>query len=174
MGGEIIVNSTLGRGSVFEVCVELQTAPRRGQVASSGSKQASKTKYLASDTSQKLNILVAEDDFSNQQLANHVLSKLGHTVTIACNGKEAIECIKTTQYDIVLMDIQMPEIDGLQVTKFIREAINPEKQPYIIAVTARTMQGEREHILASGMDAYLGKPYTRDQLIEVLGSQEVI
>jgi len=110
-------------------------------------------------------ILVAEDNVVNQRLATHLLESRGHHVTIANNGREALELIGKTPFDMALVDVQMPEMDGLQLTGAIREK---EKDTNIhlpiIAMTAHAMKGDRERCLEAGMDAYVSKPINSRQL----------
>ncbi len=102
-----------------------------------------------------LRILVAEDNQINQQLALHILGKLGYTPSLAENGQEVLDLLKTEKYDVILMDMQMPEIDGMEATKIIRA--EHHDQPVIVAMTANVMQGDKEECLACGMDDYLSK-----------------
>ena len=119
------------------------------------------------------NILLAEDGKANQKLAFALLSRWGHQVTIANNGKEAVEAIKNGKFDLVLMDVQMPEMDGLEATREIRRLEKHSGQHIpIIAMTAHAMTGDREKCLQSGMDGYLSKPVRKIKLYEVL--REVI
>jgi CheY-like chemotaxis protein len=111
-------------------------------------------------------ILVAEDNLVNQKLIGHILTKLGYTPEMANNGKEAVERNKAQSYDIILMDVSMPELDGLQATKVIRAEEGP--QPVIVAMTANAMEGDRQVCLDAGMDDYLSKPLQLDQLLNVL------
>ncbi|QEC77681.1 hybrid sensor histidine kinase/response regulator [Mucilaginibacter ginsenosidivorax] len=113
-----------------------------------------------------LQILVAEDNLINQKLVERVLFKLGYNIDMVSNGYEVLEKITEKQYDVLLMDIQMPELDGLETTKFIRnQAI---KQPYIAAMTANAMPEDKEACLSIGMNDYIAKPMRIDELIELL------
>ncbi|HEY2461009.1 MAG TPA: response regulator [Candidatus Acidoferrum sp.] len=118
-----------------------------------------------------LNILLAEDNPVNQRLATRLLEKRGHRVSLAANGREALEALEKGTFDLVLMDVQMPEMDGLEATAAIREK---EKEGSahvpVIALTAHAMKGDREKCLASGMDGYLTKPIRQPELDEVLRS----
>jgi CheY-like chemotaxis protein/CHASE3 domain sensor protein len=105
-----------------------------------------------------LRILIAEDNPMNQKVALHMLAQMGYRADVAGNGREVIEALERQPYDIVLMDIQMPELDGLETTHRIRQQWPDDARPRIIAVTANTMQGDREQCLAAGMDGYIGKP----------------
>jgi len=113
-----------------------------------------------------LRILLAEDNLVNQKLAERVLNKLGYTITIANNGLEAVNKLESTPYDLVFMDVQMPEMDGLEATRRIRQ--NKTRHPVIIAMTANAMQGDREECLAAGMDDYISKPIRLDDLLLIL------
>jgi signal transduction histidine kinase/CheY-like chemotaxis protein/ligand-binding sensor domain-containing protein len=137
-------------------------------------------KYNASEsdrkTSQKLHtdfakqyplhILVAEDNPVNQKLTTRVLAKLGYQADVASNGNEVVEAFIKIKYDLIFMDIQMPEMDGLEATQKIRALSGT--QPLIIAMTANAMQGDREMCLQAGMDDYVSKPINLDQLISTL------
>ncbi len=110
-----------------------------------------------------LTILIAEDEPVNQKLAMHVFRKLGYTIDIAKNGKIAIEMAAKQAYDIVFMDIQMPEMDGMEAARFMKA--NFEVKPIIIAMTANAMQGDREVCLNGGMDDYVSKPVVFKELM---------
>jgi CheY-like chemotaxis protein len=114
-----------------------------------------------------LRIIVAEDNIVNQKLAIKILEKLGYEPALAKNGKEVIEMIDHERYDIILMDVQMPEMDGLEATRMIRTCL--EFQPVIIAMTANVMQGDRDDCIQAGMDDYMSKPI---ELKELLGQLE--
>ena len=119
-------------------------------------------------SSKSIQILVVEDEVDNQKLALHFLNKLGYEATLATNGLEAIHAFDESYYDVVLMDIQMPEMDGQTATAHIRAATYPDGNPWIIAVTARAMVGDRERFLEAGLDDYLSKPYSKESLVQVL------
>ncbi len=113
-----------------------------------------------------LNILVAEDDEMNQQLSLMLLKKLGYEPKLAADGKAVLEMVGENLYDVILMDVQMPVMDGLQATRMIRLCLT--KQPVVIAMTANTMDDDREQCFASGMDDYISKPVNKDMLMEIL------
>ena len=106
----------------------------------------------------RLRVLVVEDNIVNQRLALTLLKRLGWTASLACNGLDAIAAIERGNFGLVLMDVQMPVMDGLMATQEIRRRFPPECQPAIIAFTANTLSGDRERCLAAGMDDYLSKP----------------
>ena len=117
-----------------------------------------------------LRILLAEDNLINQKAAIGILKRLGYHADIAANGLEAIEALERQAYDVVLMDIQMPEMDGDEATKCIRERWSQEHQPYIIAMTANALEGDREKYIAKDMDDYVSKPVRLEELIRALES----
>jgi len=116
-----------------------------------------------------LRILLAEDNTVNQQLALLLLESMGYRADVAANGLEAVDAVDRLPYDLVLMDVQMPEMDGLEATRRIR-ASGPSTQPRIVAMTANAMQGDREACLAAGMDDYLAKPIRTEELAAALAA----
>jgi len=124
-----------------------------------------------SATTAKLSILLAEDTTANQKVVTSILKKRGHQVTVANNGREAAELFKVGAFDVVLMDVQMPIMDGFQATAAIRklEVDQAESTP-IIAMTAHAMRGDRERCLQAGMDAYIAKPIDVNSLLELVES----
>jgi CheY-like chemotaxis protein len=131
--------------------------------------------YDSRDPAATLQILVAEDNLVNQRLAVRLLEKRGHRVTVAENGREAVEELKKRAFDLVLMDVQMPEVDGFEATALIRERekTTGAHQP-IIALTAHAMKGDRERCLAAGMDGYLTKPIRPKELDEMLAARSAL
>ncbi len=113
-----------------------------------------------------LHILIAEDNLINQQVILHILKRMGYEPEIAANGQEAVEAARLAAYDLILMDMQMPEMDGLEATKIIRQEL--QKQPVIIALTANTMQGDQEECLNAGMNDYISKPVKLEDLVAKL------
>ena len=115
-----------------------------------------------------LRILLAEDNVVNQKLAMRLLQQLGYRADLAANGNEAIGSVERQTYDVVLMDVQMPEMDGLEASRRITKRWKPQARPRIVAMTANAMQGDREMCLAAGMDDYVTKPIRVDQLVKAL------
>ena len=116
-----------------------------------------------------MKILLAEDNQINQRLASRLLEKRGHTVVIAENGRAAVEASHREPFDVILMDVQMPEMDGFEATQAIRaEEQNTGKHVRIIAMTAHAMKGDRERCLEMGMDAYIAKPLQVSELLAAL------
>lgn len=116
--------------------------------------------------SKPLDILVAEDNTINQKMILKVLEKLGYNAVVANNGRDAIQMLDEKFYDLILMDVQMPEMDGLECTRYIRE--NYERQPVIIAMTANAMVEDKDDCLKAGMNNYIAKPVKIDLLVEML------
>jgi CheY-like chemotaxis protein len=118
-----------------------------------------------------LRILLAEDNKVNQKLAIRLLERMGYRADLASNGLEAIESIDRLGYDVVLMDVQMPEMDGLEASRRIVQRW-PDSRPRLVAMTANAMRGDRGTCLAAGMDDYLTKPIRAEQLIAALALTE--
>jgi CheY-like chemotaxis protein/HPt (histidine-containing phosphotransfer) domain-containing protein len=115
-----------------------------------------------------LRILLAEDTFANQKMFQYSLESMGYGVDIVKNGLEVLDAVEHTLYDLVLMDVQMPEMDGIDATQHLRSNQPEENQPWIIALTAHAMEGDRERCLAAGMDDYVSKPVHVEELAEAL------
>lgn len=160
LGGKLQLTSRLGQGATFffrlpvrPACVPVEHEP-------------GPTVLLP-----PLRILLAEDNVVNQKLAKRLLEKLGHRVVVACNGQQAIDCLANECFDVILMDLQMPVLDGEEATVRIRqrEATSGSRTP-IIAVTANATCGDRERCLSLGMDGYLSKPLEMPKLLRLLHS----
>ncbi len=119
-------------------------------------------------TRHPLRILVAEDNVVNQKLALRLLQQMGYRADLASNGIEAIESVQRQTYDVILMDVQMPEMDGLEASRQITTRWRLNQRPRIIAMTANAMAGDREACIAAGMDDYVTKPIRTDALIAAL------
>ena len=166
MGGNLRLESDPGSGSTFSVTMPFDRPAADGVENRVARRPASPpTGTPAVPTA--LNILVAEDNPFNQKLVSILLEKKGHTATSARSGREALAALETGTFDLVLMDIQMPDMDGLEATAAIRkseaEAATGRRLP-VIALTAHAMAGDRDRFLAAGMDGYVPKPITAENL----------
>src|SRR5215472_17204502 len=120
-----------------------------------------------------LRVLLAEDNPVNQTLVIRILERLGHKVQVVNNGKEALRQVQAVEFDLILMDVQMPEMDGLEATTAIRQAERGTgKHIPIVAMTAHAMKGDREKCLSAGLDGYLSKPVRIDELKQVMSEIE--
>ena len=166
MGGQLWVESHPGQGSVFHFTARL--APGADEMEE-GAAEAAEAEISGTDPS--LMVLLAEDNPVNQKLVTTLLEKRGHRVVLAGNGREAVAALEAGTFDLVLMDMQMPEMDGLEATRLIRarEASVGGHIP-IIAMTANAMAGDRERCLEAGMDAYVSKPIQREEFFSAIHS----
>jgi signal transduction histidine kinase/ActR/RegA family two-component response regulator len=158
MQGTLLVESTPGIGSCFYFAARLERAampPEAPPVT------------IPTPNPMVRNILLAEDNVVNQRVARHLLEKEGHRVVVAVNGKEAVAAWRRHPFDLILMDVQMPEMDGLEATAEIRRC-ETGSPIAIVALTAHAMPGDRERCLAAGMDDYLAKPVSKADLLKVL------
>lgn len=165
MDGQIWVESEKGIGSTFIFTVRLKSLVD----SSNSAEKSADSKVIKSDA--RYRILLVEDNKMNQLVITRLLREMGNDVEIADNGKYAIDALERKKYDLILMDIQMPEMDGIQATRTIREKErNSEKHTPIVALTAYALQGDKEKFLAEGMDGYISKPVKQDELYEVINS----
>jgi CheY-like chemotaxis protein len=115
----------------------------------------------------ELRVLVAEDNPVNQRVVLLFLERLGHRADVVADGNEVLRALESEAYDVVLMDMRMPDMDGLEASRAIHR-LWPERRPRIVGLTANAVAGDREQCLASGMDGYLSKPFSLDELADVL------
>ncbi len=174
MGSQIQLHSVPGQGSVFSFALQLPLASTRpdGAAAAAASRAIAQAANMAEVANSPaaaapLDILVAEDNTVNQAIARQLLQRLGHEVTLATNGAEAVQAASSRRFDLILMDCQMPEMDGLEATRNLRLSGNSIP---IIALTANAFEEDQQRCLAAGMNGYLAKPITLNLLREALAS----
>jgi len=164
LGGRIWVESKAGQGSCFHFTARFGVAAAEGQAG-----QDPVAVPAPQHIERQLRVQVAEDNATNQYLIRRILEKSGHSVIVAGDGREALDLYQPGAFDLILMDVQMPEVDGLQVTAAIRAREQADGgHQRIIAMTAHAMKGDEERCLAAGMDGYLSKPIERRRLAELL------
>lgn len=169
LGGKIDVKSVPGKGSVFGFTISLQPVKiSTPEIEKNDKSQVIENPGLS--IGQKMHILVADDNRINQKVASILLQKAGHTCTLVNNGKKAVQAWKNKKFDLILMDLQMPEQDGISAAKAIREQEAPNTHIPIIALTANAIEGVREKCIKSGMDGFLTKPFHKDEFIKTLNS----
>ncbi|MEM8806570.1 MAG: response regulator [Cyanobacteria bacterium P01_G01_bin.38] len=164
MGGTIQVKSTLGQGSTFWFTVALSPAATSGSQASFSALTEPRRPVYSST----IRILVVEDAPTNQHLMMRILKTLGYQATAVSNGQQALDQLTTQSYDLVLMDCQMPILDGYEATRQLRQQEAGQHHTVVIGVTASAMVGDREKCLGAGMDDYLSKPIRMEALKHVL------
>lgn len=169
MGGHIAVSSQVGQGSVFTFSLPLEAISRLPEeaIAPPPTNATPKTGIQAPDVppTESRRILVAEDHPINQKLIITMLERLGCQVDLVENGREAVNAVRDRAYALVLMDMQMPEMDGLSATRLIRELGNSNARVPIVALTANAMQSDREACLQAGMNDFLAKPFKTHELV---------
>jgi len=167
MGGDILVDSEQGKGSSFELYLDLGYEEVIKNESLALPKQKENKLDDIVDLIRGAQILLVEDNYINQQVAQEMMRSKGVCVDIAGNGKEAVDKLADKKYDIVLMDIQMPVMDGYEATRFIRKNMSDKDLP-IIAMTAHAMRSDRERCIAAGMNDYLTKPVEARRLYQAL------
>ena len=178
MGGRIEVDSATGRGSTFHFTVDFpivkstdheQTPNAPALDVASNQLPSDAPTQKAESPLESVRVLLAEDNKVNQTLATKLLEKLGCHVTVVENGSQAVATLSENEFDVILMDVEMPEMDGISATKEIRRREQDSQQRIpIVALTAHAIVGDRERCLASGMDDYLSKPVRINEIKTML------
>jgi CheY-like chemotaxis protein len=174
MGGALTATSEPGRGSAFSFELPFELDPAASGAADEEPGASEQTApdspaFVSPTATRSLIVLVAEDNPVNQRLATAILKRRGHHVLLAANGHEAIARARDTHVDVVLMDVQMPGMNGFEATAALRADERPggARLP-IVALTAHALSGDRERCLEAGMDDYVSKPLRADRLIEIV------
>ncbi len=160
MGGRIGVESRCGQGSTFSFAARFPLAKELPRPP--------KPDFDVSTAPSPLRVLLVEDNPANQKVAAYILRDRGHAVEIADSGQQALSMTENASYDVILMDVQMPGMDGIEATAAIRAREGGRRRVPIVAMTAHAMKGDRERCLASGMDGYLSKPIPGKELVETV------
>jgi CheY-like chemotaxis protein len=168
MGGHISVESRPDAGSTFRFDVRLRTAPEQGAAPAPNDGQAIESRPEAVDTPVALRVLLAEDNATNLFVATRMLERLGHRVVSVTDGHAAVQAVREGGHDIVLMDMMMPEMDGITATRLIRALPPDQGNVPIVGLTANAMPADEEACRAAGMDGFVTKPVKAARLEAVM------
>lgn len=167
MGGQLWVDSQPGQGSTFHFTISTQTADAPPAAAPKPRRVLLPSNLAATAPCQ---ILLVEDNIVSQKVALHLLGRLGYCADVVQNGAEAFQAVQNTAYELVLMDLHMPVMDGLEAARAIRQLLPEDRQPAIVAMTAAALLEDQQACLAAGMDGFITKPIRLEQLVDVLQS----
>jgi CheY-like chemotaxis protein len=164
LNGDISIDSTIGEGTTFYLSVPFKLPDTKQKPDALVSNEVSSPGRVAR------RLLLAEDDSISSLTCKRMLEKCGYSVTAARDGQEALQLLANEYFDLILMDVQMPVMDGVEATKAIRSSsrFGVKSRTPIVAMTAYAMAGDKEKFLASGMDDYIAKPMDEDALVEVI------
>ncbi|HMC09538.1 MAG TPA: response regulator [Actinomycetota bacterium] len=162
---EAILTEPIGQSQLHDVLVEVLTAGPRSVRAASRNRSPFDAEM---GRRHPLRVLLAEDNTTNQKLVLRLLGKFGYSADVAANGAEAVQAVERQQYDVVFMDVQMPEMDGVEATRIIRQTRERHLGPRIVAMTGNAMRGDRERFIEAGMDDYVSKPFDASELAQAL------
>lgn len=180
MGGEIFVESQIGKGSKFSFTIPLQVTETSCEKEQEKLEELEEVKFenagenqeanktVKKDKDSEINIILAEDNVINQKLVKIIIEKLGWSVEIAWNGKEVLKLLEQKDFDLILMDMHMPEMDGIQATKIIRKLDNKSKDIPIIALTANAYKEDKIKCIDVGMNDFMAKPLNKEDLRKII------
>ena len=166
LGISHVLQKPIKTAALYRVITEALNTSRLPQGEKSEEKEPEKKPLLAHE--RPLSILLAEDNRINQLVAQQLLGRLGYRIDMVANGFEAIKALQVRPYNVILMDVQMPEMNGMETTRRIRKEFPQDQQPWVIALTAEALKGDRENCLLAGMNDYLSKPINLDGITKVL------
>jgi CheY-like chemotaxis protein len=164
MSGRIWTESDPGQRTTFHFTIQAEAIPGKRLVLGEANKENAFENLAVQNP---LSILVAEDNPSNRRVLVTMLKRMGYRPDAVADGKEVLQALELRPYDLVLMDVRMPEMDGITATREMRR-LWPENGPRVVAITAYALEGDREKCLEAGMDGYIAKPVMVNELVEVL------
>ncbi|MFT3721943.1 MAG: PAS domain S-box protein [Hyphomonadaceae bacterium] len=165
LGVDACLSKPVKQGALYNILVEVMSDDSEPRAIMSGLAPLVKKDAEPPAPSQDLRLLIVEDNIVNQKVALHQLQKIGFLADAADNGRLALEALQRARYDVVFMDCQMPELDGYETTSELRRIEGSERHTWVIAMTAHSLEGDRERMLAAGMDDYLSKPMKTEDLL---------
>ncbi len=173
MGGHIWLESDRGMGSTFHFTARFGVAEGKN-LLDAAAKKYPEQQPISGAKQKKLHILIADDNVTNSRLATRLVAKQGHSAVVVGSGRAVLKALEKENFDLVLMDVQMPDMDGFEATSCIREQERgTQKHLPIIAMTAHAMSGDRERCLKAGMDAYITKPVDAKKLMAAISEAPI-
>ncbi len=163
-----ILNKPIRSSRLYNILISILSKPNSKKITANSEEKIDPKFDSTLGVRFPLKILLAEDNIVNQKVAIMQLKRLGYNSDIAANGIEVLEALERQYYDVVLMDVQMPELDGLETSRYICDNLPADNQPYIIAMTANAMEEDRQECLQAGMKDFIRKPFKVEDLTAAL------